>query len=329
MPVKKRSTIVKLCDACRAPINYKPQIQGVTQSLLGGMLTCPMRGMLALNRWGSPAKASKTRFGSLFHGLLERAYRESKPAATQLAEQWLRETVAGLRAEYGAKGTEQAERDICTAVTLWDEYRKFHAKDWERMDPKLGKTELEFEFPFDNIVVRGKIDGLIPDRHGGLWQLEHKTHGQIDDEYLMAHLSIDLQVLVYQLALRRMGFKKILGVKYNVVRNPGLKSDGLPLLAYRDKLREHIQKDPAHYFHRYEVRVLESQIKEFEVEFGGMLDTFRMYAGGVRPPYRNSSACRAPWPCEYLGACSSGNMNGYVQREHLNPELDYWKKEPE
>ena len=38
--------------------------------------------------------------------------------------------------------------------------------------------------------------------------------------------------------------------------------------------------------------------------------------------YRNQLACEIPYRCEYLQACGSGNMNGYVQGTTLFPELE-------
>lgn len=311
MAVKKRRKDISLLEASRT-LGVVPCL---TQSILGAALACPMRGRLVLNRWTSPAKAAKTRFGSLFHGLLEYAYSQERPPTAPEAAKRLEETLETLRPEYGAKATEIMQRDMCVALTIWCVYAQHYAEDWIRMGK--GQTETEFNFTAHDVIWRGKRDGILPDKHGGLWLFEHKTHAQIDDEWFAQHLSIDLQVLMYLLSLRHTHpGQKVLGVKYNVVRNPGLKFDGLSMQAIRDKLRAHIDQDRAHYFHRFEVRVQPGEIDRFDLE----LEQMAQYVQHL-PAFRNSCACRAPYPCEFLQACSSGSMAGYVQRKELMPEL--------
>ncbi len=60
----------------------------------------------------------------------------------------------------------------------------------------------------------------------------------------------------------------------------------------------------------------------FKQDLGLVLDEMKLYMQGKLANYRNRSACRTPYRCNYLRACSSGFMTGYEQKKIIFPELE-------
>jgi hypothetical protein len=44
--------------------------------------------------------------------------------------------------------------------------------------------------------------------------------------------------------------------------------------------------------------------------------------------YKNECACDQPYQCDYLNACSSGKLCGYIKNKYLFPELDTEDEKP-
>lgn len=103
---------------------------------------------------------------------------------------------------------------------------------WENMDKeiKVVASELPFELPIYNpvtgkaddiFVIAGKIDKIIKLPDGRLAVMEHKTTS--DDLSVGSHywkrLRIDIQISIYYLAARMLGFD-VETILYDVVRKP-------------------------------------------------------------------------------------------------------------
>ena len=89
-----------------------------------------------------------------------------------------------------------------------------------------------------------------------------------------------------------------------------------------DRVKKEIKKDPAHYFYRYNCIYTEKVIKKFETDLYNMLYEIEAFLNGELPCYMNRMACRMPYKCEFLDACASGKMTGYIQQKSLFPELE-------
>lgn len=293
-------------------MTYSPK-DGITQSLISNWLSCRMKARLYIDGWrqDSPRRDALD-FGNLFHAKLEHYYSGSKV-----------DTVKAWRDKCKSEGpvnVEDMEVIECQFETLWPFYQKAHAK----ADAKLtwnGRLEELFDVSWNGHRLRGKIDGL-PTVGRKLWTFETKTKAQIDEDSMMLALEMDLQNMYYITALQTKKQRPI-GVIYNVIRRPGLKYDINALPAYQKKLTEAVQKEPDHYFKRYEVTYTDKQLVTFQKELLHALNEYTLWSAGKIPTYKNTTACVGRGQCQYLKLCASAMEAsvGYNQDGELFKEL--------
>ena len=286
---------------------------GVSQSILSNFLSCRMKGKLYLDGWrqDSPRRDALD-FGNLFHLKLEHHYSKSKA-----------NTVQAWRDKCKSEGpinVEDMEIIELQFETLWPFYQKAHAK----ADAKLswgGRLEEVFDVQWNGHRLRGKIDG-IPMVGRKLWTFETKTKAQIDEDSMMLALEMDLQNMYYITALQTKGQRPV-GVIYNIIRRPGLKYKLDDLPDYQRRLTEAVQKEPDHYFKRYEITYTDKQLKTFQDELKDALAEYKLWTEGKLPTYKNTTACVGRGQCQYLRLCSCAMSNtaGFNQDGVLFKEL--------
>ncbi len=174
--------------------------------------------------------------------------------------------------------------------------------------------------------LRGKIDGIVTLPDGRLAILEHKTSSQISDAYWQ-RLELDEQITVYTIAARALGYN-VQTVLYDVIRKPSINPrKGELLQGYGVRLAEDVSSRPDFYYFRREVARLDDTLTEG-------INTLNAVARDINHArltghwYRNSNACRSPYPCPYLGVCSSGiDLSkeippGFHKTKCVHPELE-------
>lgn len=156
----------------------------------------------------------------------------------------------------------------------------------------------------DMVVEVGEQNG---DDVRGLWLVEHKTAGSIDEDYVR-ELSMDPQVQDYILGARAAPWgKKVRGVIYNVIRKPSIRpKQGESLAAYQNRLVEDYQARPEFYFYRAYLRADLGVLKRQRGDVGMIqlemsIDRQR-WASRQLPPFRHVSklTCRG---CDFLVPC--------------------------
>ena len=103
-------------------------------------------------------------------------------------------------------------------------------------------VEVPWSLEIGDVTLRGKFDGLVRDKAGNLWIMEHKTTtaSDIDDPYgkYWTSKEMNLQIDLYLMAAKATGLD-VKGVVYDVARIPKLK----PLKATpKDKLKYYKRK---------------------------------------------------------------------------------------
>lgn len=213
---------------------------GVTQSLLGRFLVCRERFRLLV------VEGLKTRdtfnhrlgYGTMFHLCME----------WQQGTDWeapLLAHVNGLLKKYPHQQDEiEKWYNVCRIQF------PIYAKWWEKHPSTKTQTvlmsEQEFNVPYKlpsgrTVRLRGKWDGVNlvgKGKEAGVWLLEHKTKGEIDERQIVRQLNFDLQTMLYLVALEYHDWRenfdimksssplsiwdavKIKGVIYNVIRRP-------------------------------------------------------------------------------------------------------------
>lgn len=197
---------------------------------------------------------------------------------------------------------------------FWEET---HDISWETTEEEFA---YEIEVPWEEpAVLRGKFDGTFRS-HGSLWLVEHKTRSQISPESIAAELPFDLQVCLYSWVLGQLAREPVRGVLYNIIRRPSKrphKNEKLP--DYRKRLFEDVGERRDFYFMRFEMALLEDDLRRWRNEFGEMVYQLREWENGAFN-YRNSNGCDY---CPYISLCGgSANLLDYRLAEDVFPELE-------
>ncbi len=217
-------------------------------------------------------------------------------------------------------------------------YFKYWQKD--KREITWVKLEKEFRLPYKlpsgrMTFIRGKRDG---DFRAGkpkakLWLFETKTKSRIDEDSLMDWLPLDLQSNLYFWSMRQEYGECPAGVKYNVLRKPGLRQGvAEPFGDFCKRIAKDLAKEPEKYFHRYDVAVLPSEIETWEKQFALIMEDIEQWWISLHPDmlqpsngtsnYRNPTSCIGQFgACEFLKVCGRGDKTGLFVREHPFNEL--------
>jgi hypothetical protein len=311
------------------PVPYSLSGVGITQSLLGSFQTCRRRFLFDINRWCKPDAALKFEYGNMNHEILDKVYTGFRlgnfgyddlvDVITDAIDKYTFTRVWSDEAIEIAKAKSQAVME-CYIIVFKTDFTEMRFEEVEGV----------FEITWCGFKLRGKKDGRFRDKNGGGWHIEHKNYGYIQEDILPMLLSFDLQNLLYMLVDQIEFMRLLKGVLYNILRNPQVrKKDGGPNDVYM-KLKKDIMADPRHYFIRYEIPYMPSQLKQFEAElFEKLTDLNSILQGDpgkvFNRMYKNEHACESPYRCDFINACATGNMIGYVQSPNLFEELQVIK----
>lgn len=331
MPVKKKiakkKKIIKRIkhasvESITMPTDYSLKKTGISQSMLGAFQCCPQRFLFMVNRWKRMEGDRVFEFGNIYHEMLDQAYSKGKVPSNKILSNRINKYAKHREPELSATALDEFNRQLDLAEMILQEYFKFYSDDFK--DIHFLEMEEVFEVSFMGNTLRGKKDGKFnyvkkPDVK---WMMEHKTKGRVDTDILESVLNFDLQNHFYMLAddiQYNHGTKNVL---YNIIRNPGLKQTKKETWKeYVQRIRKDIQSRPEFYFIRYECPYTSKNKKRFENELFEKFKCLQLFINGKIGFYRNELACKSPYRCEYLDACASGNMVGYIQGDSLFPEL--------
>jgi len=319
---KRRGGVVEVASLA-TPEGFTLHGTGVSQSLFTAFLRCPMAFLYAINRWVKDKGGRTTGFGSITHEMLDKIYsqfmRRGKLPGKRRLDKWLDDYVESHREEFRGKSEEELEKDKAVICVLLTEYMEYHTDDWSKRE-WVSLEEL-FDIDWHGYRLRGKKDGRFR-TNGKLWLLETKTMGRIQEEALLERLDLNFQNLFYITADEAQYNDPVRGVLYNVIRNPGHKqTKGESLRDLQAKVRDHVRRDPDHFFKRFEVVYTAKDKKVFQENLRYWLNRAQNCITGAEPWARNYTACDHKYTCDFISACSSGKMAGYTQRPSLFPEL--------
>ena len=300
------------------PKTYSLQNVGITQSLLSTWKTCRRKFLFSINRW-ERIENDRFAYHSMMHYLLEVLYSNQSCKLATILEELNKYKLPGKPNEI--------ETMKAVAQVMISNYIMHYKKDF--VEKRFESVEGKFSIKFGDYLLLGKKDGRFRDKQGGRWHIEHKNYARIDEDFLMQHLSFDLQNMFYALA-DLIEFKKPLkGVLYNIIRKPETRKERSTQELYQH-LEKEVSKNHEYYYIRYEIPYALSEIEEFKLSLNIQLDELdeilKLCIGfpsheRLAKFYKNESACDGKYRCPFLGACSTGNMCGYRQRKVLFPEL--------
>lgn len=261
----------------RGPLWKGPEVDGVTQSLLGRFLSCRERfRLLVVEGWqAAPRFSAPLEFGNMWHAC-EEAYAAGLDWLHGIPG--LNHHCQGLMNKY-PMDREQIEHWYSKAAALFPRY----VEHWSKHDDVRERTPLLQEQTFDvsyklpsgrTIRLRGKwdaVDLIGKGKGAGVWLQENKTKSGIDQSKIQRQLLFDLQTMLYLASLEidgqtRWGIRKppnILGIRYNVVRRAAHKT--------AESMMRKFEEDAAdgrigEWFARWKVEVSTNDVVRFRRE---------------------------------------------------------------
>lgn len=265
-----------------------PEEAGITQSLLSRFLCCRERFRLLVVEGLKPKDAFNhhLEYGNLWH--------EAEEHFAAGRDNWLTHVQS-----YGKELIHRYRNDqvaiekwynVCRVqFPVYIDYWKKHP-DVKKRTPIFQEEVfcVPYTLPSGRVVkLKGKwdsVDWVGTKKSGGIYLQENKTKSDIDERLVVRQLGFDLQTMIYLIALKESWGDtkgKILGVRYNVVRRPlsGGKGSirqhqptkknpkGETSEEYYNRLQAIIKEEPEHFFMRWKVEVLDSDIEKFKTEF--------------------------------------------------------------
>jgi hypothetical protein len=226
----------------KTPVWQGPEKDGITFSLLAKFLVCRERFRLYVIEGLRPADdfSHRIEFGNMWHvceeGLAAGDFSQPDFAELMPYYQPLKKYAQSLAKKYPLS-QEQIDHWYRICQIEFPVYVKY----WSSHEDMTSRTPLLQEQVFDvpyslpsgrTVRLRGKwdsVDLIGTGSNAGIWLMENKTKGDVDEQQLRRQLKFDLQTMMYVVALltERNDGKgwgagaKVKGVRYNVVRRWG------------------------------------------------------------------------------------------------------------
>jgi len=267
---------------------------GITQSILS-CWSCRRKFLLCANGWHKPdSQDAKFAFGNCGHECLEHLYNTKfNGSVTDIIDSYFID--------------DQINKELMTI--LIDAYIEYYSGD---MNNEWFNTEEEFDVMYNKYRLRGKIDGVLK-VDNKLWLMEHKFFSRIQEDVLLNSLTFNSQILFYALAAEIIYGQKIEGVIYNIVRKPQYKSI--------QNFTKALDTDTHHFFPRFVITINDKVMMDYKTMLNEKLSEIDAVLDRFLYPYINEEFCVGKYTCEYLDACASRNLIGFVQNDNIFPEL--------
>ena len=298
MSVKTKRRSAKLPKI--EPLWKGPEVDGITQSMIGQWLVCRERfKILYIDGWKPQDRFnSNIEYGNMFHLCEEISRKESRDdkdllesvLGSPLQDPWrikLNEYCQELVTKYPTQ-QEEIEKwyQVCkTQFPVYQEYWK-GLKDTAKSIYQEKVFDVPYELPSGRMVkLKGKWDGVSSKRgrYAGIYLDEFKTKSNPDEQRLRQQLTFDLQTMFYLVSMSIGEFrnKKVKGVRYNIIRKPLSGGKGTIRPHKETKTRkaetkeefyhrlkvDYLEAEPEYWFQRWEVEVTEADINKFRNTF--------------------------------------------------------------
>lgn len=309
-------------DVKPGPAFYDPERDGVTFSLLSGWRQCREMARLNLRGVTSRGEGLALVYGTLVHAALQSVYESAKrkkfvgvpPKEFVLFTlKYLDDVFHKENPRASAQTLQHAEFSMLLAEATLPFYFQYWKKDFTDMT-WLG-LEDEFRIPKSvtlrdgrviNTFMRGKKDGVFRE-HGHLKLFETKTKSRIDEPTIADVLPHELQVMLYMWAMWKLYKEMPAGVRYNIIRRPGLRQKTRESLAeFASRCAADIRARPDFYFIRMDMDITPADMVRFEDEMDDLVTDFLEWWYGLTGHYKNSGNCENKYgTCAFLPLCTS------------------------
>jgi len=313
---------------------------GLTYSSLTSWLECREQFSLKWIDGITPKKVSiPLEFGSVVHYALENQFKgEPREVVHKITDHYRKYRQRTVK---NSKEKDTLELILGLANVIFPHYCSY----WREDDAKINWIGREEKFQVkhsilfnDNpreIILRGMRDGLyrVKDSFG---IFETKTKSRIVDSQIVDQLHYDMQTMLYCFTTYLSTGEFPNQIKYNIIRRPELyRRKSEDLRTYLRRTEEDIIARPDHYFMRYTVSLLQSEIESFVTEtLNPILNLFCQWwdsvkknptrVGRFQSPYHylNSNALVGKFGKADMWDAIFGNLQPYTIREEIFPELE-------
>lgn len=334
---------------------------GVSQGFIHSYINCREQTHLRYRKlWSAKDDPIFREFGSCFHWLIPWALQKQfkkPPGASSIkkAIQYYYELWQGQNPKLTVKKTEQLDYVFGLAEKVLPAYLKRWQGDYPNEKYKMGcdvvrvKKWMSFEELWEepygyelnidhnipkivtikgvhSVLLRGKFDGVFEDAKKALWLFETKCLSVIKEDEIMELLPLDIQCMLYLLAIKLRYKRKPKGVLYNIVRRPGLrqgKTETIEQLLLRVEKDVNDPKRQDHYFKRIEMAIDWSEIEEWQETFlNPVLVEIRAWSQGEIETWMNPDALTSKYGrCELYHLIVHNAKQNFFQRKCVYNEL--------
>lgn len=309
----------------QGPCDPGPQ-GGVTYSLLTRFLTCRERFRVhALEGWRPQESFShRMEYGNMWH-VCEEAH-----AANEDWHDALQSYAKSLCMQYPFD-----QPQIVHWHRICEMQFPLYVEHWSKHQDVVDRTPLfqeqvfnvPYTIPSGRIVhLRGRwdaVDLIGKGKDAGIYLMEHKTKGTIEEEQVKRQLTADLQTMLYLTTInlsrkdrtdsmlwdeREFADVPLSGVRYNVIRRPLAGGKGTIRQKNNEsedefyaRLAVYIEEEPEHYFMRWTVNISQMDVQKFQTEcLNGILEQLCDWYAAVSKvgnPFETGLHWRQPFGC--------------------------------
>lgn len=307
---------------------------GITQGLLITWMECREKARWFLKGYSSKYTSLALTYGSIGHGVLERAYENFRAGkcsgipSTRQVRKYLGQTEKIWKLENPNPSKfmlQDLETSLAFAEVILPVYFEYWAEDFKKKNWQ--KIEGTFKVSYElndgrKTFLRGMIDGMFKTR--SMWLFESKFKSIINEADIIDTLPLDLQVMLYLWALLQKYKSTPAGVLYNIVRRFNLRQGkNETLKQFSKRCAQDVKSRPEWYFYRFEVAITKEDLARFDAELHEMVREFCDWCDGQTGHYKNPHSCITKYGrCWALEACSNGDMYKVRKRKVVFRELE-------
>ena len=322
--------------------SWDPRRDGLTQSMLATVLSCPEKANLSLREGLTSTRqdSAALMFGSVFHltkDIFSNSVKEdpdillkSDDALLCIVDEALSLSANKTQSEL-ALAPEQTRVLFEREMGMIEHVFRAYILRWRKEDSRIKWKAIEhiFDVPFtfdkETIRLRGKRDGEFY-QNKGLWLHELKTKSDLKTDAIADKLNFDKQVMMYFWTQWLEYGERPVGCCYDLVRRPQLRrGKNQPLKEFLDRIAADVKERPDWYFVRLYARLdAWRHVEEWVArDFTNMLrDTLRWW-DGLRN-YKDDSQCISMYgTCQFLPICSDSlKKESYERKTTAFSELE-------
>lgn len=327
-------------------LSYDPEVDGVTNSLMSAWNGCRELARINLHGITSRMTGLGLTYGTIGHWILQHLYEDFRAGkmlmdddAGEVNGEYLNELfvrVAKVWHEENFGADQYALEKFEFSIMSLRRVMPFYVKHWWQRDfveTTWVGLESEFKVPFEvhrrgityRTFLRGKRDGLfIPHKRKKTWLFETKFKTRIDEGLIVDILPYESQVNTYVVAGWLEDKVMPEGVRYNIVRRPGLRQKkNENAIQFAQRFEDDVMARPNWYFLRQNMLLDKREVDRYLGELEDKVWEFIHWWNGKAGHWKNSDHCENKYgQCPCISICSHRDYKAFFIRDRVFRELE-------